>query len=137
MDDAGGVRVRDRSGHERAEIRNSTERHGTLTREDLAEVVSVYVLHGQVERAGARAAKIKNVNGVWMVETRCGLCFAVKAGDVLLVVFEVAMEELDRHRLSELNVLGPIHGPHGAFADALDDTVALGDDVAGVESRLA
>ena len=43
-------------------------------------------------------------------------------------------QELERHRLAELEVVGAVDLAHAAHADALDHAVAAGEDVAGDEA---
>ena len=130
MYDPGGVRVGDRTRHLRAQICHTPEGYRAFIADDLPEIVTVDILHHQVERARLGATEIEYMDRVWMIETRRGLGFSVKTRDALRVLLDLLVQELDRHHLADLHVLCSVHGPHRALADSLHDAIAIRDDVA-------
>ena len=130
MNDARRVRVLDRPRHLGTQICDPSEGHRPTLVEDFGQVVAVDVLHHEIERPGFSTSEIEHMNGVGVVETRCGLGFAMEASDVFRVLMELAVEQLDRHHFADLHVLDPIHRPHRAAPDRCNHAVAIGDDVA-------
>ncbi|HSC27700.1 MAG TPA: hypothetical protein VLD67_10520, partial [Vicinamibacterales bacterium] len=56
--------------------------------------------------------------------------------DMLISVDQAAWQELQRHRLPQLEVVGAVHLAHAASAEQRDNTVALADGRSGQEAAV-
>ena len=131
--DACRVRVFDGSRDLGAQVRDASERHRSILVEDFRQVVAVDVLHHEVERPGLGAPKVEHMNGVGMIEARRGLRLAMKPSDVLGILLQLRVQQLDRHHLADLHVLGAIDHPHRPTPYRRHHPIPVGDDVARLE----
>jgi len=74
-----------------------------------------------------------HMNGVGMIEARRGLRLAMKPGDVLGILLQLRVQQLDRHHLADLHVLGAIDHPHRPTPYRRHHPIPVGDDVARLE----
>ena len=59
---------------------------------------------------------------------------AQQAGQSVFVLFQRCGQHLERHRLVELQVIGPVHLAHAAAAEETDDAITPGEDRARQEA---
>src|SRR6185369_7321622 len=60
---------------------------------------------------------------VWMVQCRCGACFALKPLARSYIPLHLRTEELQRSIPAEPSIRGTIHDPHAAKADPFDNPI--------------
>ena len=97
------------------------------------EVLAIHVLHRK-ERGTIRFADIVNPADVGVRNLARDAHLGVEAREHLLVLGGGLRQELERHGLAQLEIVGPVHFAHAALAEESDDAVALGEDRAGRES---
>src|SRR2546422_7247407 len=66
--------------------------------------------------------------------TRCSRDWSSDVCSSDLIATELLGQELQRHRLSELEILGAVDLAHATLSDALDDAIAAGEDPARDEA---
>ena len=102
----------------------------SLVGQDVREVHALEVLHDEVRASVLGRAEVGHVDDVGVPDARGGAGLASKPLHELLVSGVLTPEDLHRDALSDLDVLGPVHGAHAAGADAVADPVAVLDDPA-------
>ena len=60
---------------------------------------------------------------VGMVQCRGGLCLALEAAERMWIFGYIIGQEFEGYEAAQLNVLGPIHHPHPAATQLLNDAV--------------
>jgi hypothetical protein len=60
--------------------------------------------------------------------------FGVKLCEPRGIAVDVRRQKLQRDRLTELEIVCPVHFPHSAFTPALDDAIAAAEERAGPEA---
>ncbi len=106
---------------------------GPSSRDQLLERAALEELHRDVVGAVELAA-VEDLDDVGVLQAGGGARLAAEALDELRVGGEAAVEDLQRDLAAELGVLGAVDVGHAAAADALDDRVALVDDLALAEA---
>src|SRR5271169_3198692 len=75
------------------------------------------------ERLAVLLAKIVDGANIGVVQRGCGLRFALKAGECLLIPGNVLRQELEGDKAMEAGVLGFVDDAHAAGAEFLEDAV--------------
>ena len=127
VDDAVGVGLGDRGADLSADARDALEVEVPLFAHELPEVAPFEVLHHEVHQPLA-PAEVEDLHRVRVTEPRGGLGLALEAADGVAIPRELAVQELHRHQLADVDVLDLVHDPHPAAAEELHDAVAIGDD---------
>ncbi len=83
---------------------------------------AVQKLHGD-ERLAVVLANFVDGADIGMVQGRCGLGFALEAGEGLGVLGNIIGQELQGDEAMQLHVLGLVDDTHPAAAELLDDAV--------------
>ena len=99
------------------------------------KILAVHVLHRE-EVLAVRLADVVDTAHVRMGHLARDADFVLEARQAVRAVDHVFGQELESHRLTELEILGPIHIAHAAAAEKADDPVAAGEHRAGNEPRL-
>ena len=125
MDDADGMRARDRFAHLEKVVGRDRRRHRTALAKDGGEVSADEVLHHDVRSAALERAGIEHAHDVLALDLDDGASLACEALRVDLVAGRLRPEELDRDELAERLVTCGDDEPHAARADQpLDDVFA-------------
>ena len=90
---------------------------------DAREVPPAQKLHHQVELAVVRLAEVDDAHRVRMVEAARRARFGDEPSRRALVAEQVRMDDLDGDGAPQHALLGPIHAPHAADADQVQDHV--------------
>ncbi len=106
MDHAGGVGVGEGLAGLEDVVDGDLHRERPLVAEERAQVLPFEVLHHQVGRAAVERTGVAHAGDVLALHLRGGLAFAEEALDHVGADQGVREEELDRHPLAEVNVLG-------------------------------
>jgi hypothetical protein len=113
--------------------------HGAVSREasdppqQRAQVFPVDVLHGE-ERLALDLPHVVDAGDVGVAHLAGDAHLAEEAVEAPAVLGEGRGKELQRHRLVQLEVVGPVHLAHPAAADEAEDPVALQQDLPGHET---
>ena len=99
------------------------------------EILAVHVLHRE-EVLAVRLADVVDAAHVRMGHLARDADLVMQARQTVRAVGHVFGQELESHRLTELEILGPIHVAHAAAPEEADDPVAAGEHRAGNEPRL-
>src|SRR5262249_25465441 len=85
-------------------------------------------LHGEKQAAVAGAAEVEHLDHVLVVNLRDRRRLAAKAFDGQIIARELVMEQLDRDRPAQRDVLGAINDARAAFTDAILKQIAFADE---------
>ena len=96
----------------------------------LLERRAVEPFHDEVDMTVDRASEIDALDDVRMIDASDRLGFALEAGDRLSIVGESPVEHLDRDAPPRVDVFGLVDLTHRAFADLLDQAIAIAHEVA-------
>src|SRR5262249_36557655 len=100
------------------------------------QVLAVDVFHRQ-ERLVVRFRQIIHTANVRMRHLPGDTYLIVEAGEPVRVTRQLGWQKLKRHRLAELQVVGPVALAHRALAKRGDDGIALAQEWAGLEALAA
>jgi len=98
--------------------------------EERAEVFAVHVLHSD-EAVAVGLHNVVNATDVRTGDLPRDTDLAAQSGKPSRIVREDLWEELQRHRLIEDQIVGPVHLPHAALSEQGDDAIAACHDRAG------
>ena len=135
VDDAAVVR----GGEARADLARQLDRavlrKAADATEQRREILAVDVLHRQ-ERVAFELADVVHAAHVGMRDLPRHADFRMELRQPRRIAIERLGEELQRDRLAELQIVGPIHLAHTAPTEAPDDPVAAVEDGSGRESAV-
>ena len=97
------------------------------------EVLAVDVLHREV-LLSVHLGDVVDAADVRVRDLPGDADLGVEAIEAILVLGQMPRQELERHGLTELQIVGAIDLAHAAAAEQADDPVALGEDRAGRET---
>ena len=106
-----------------------------MRRSERREVLAVDVLHRQ-EQVAVGLADVVDAADVRVRDLPRRAHFVVELREPRRVVRERRRQELQRDRLAELQVVGPIDLAHAAAAEQADDAVAAVEQRAGREAAV-
>ena len=101
------------------------QRAGVL--DDVRERLPLDELHREVDQPLGRLSEIINRADVRMVHPAGVGRLAIEPRDRVRVLVRPGIHHLDRALAPHLHVLGEVDAPHAAFAELLDDVVAIRD----------
>jgi len=130
VDDAFAVGGPQGLGDLGADVGDALGRHGAVLGEGLCEGSALEQLHGQVEGAVFGLAEVVETNGVWVLDARGGLHFALKAQDHLFAGRQVSAYDLEGDVAREALLLGTVDGAEAALPQACVDVVAAREEPA-------
>ena len=90
----------------------------------LGEALPLDELEHQIERTILQLAEVTGRYDVWVLDATRGYCFTLEARHHLREGRHLLVQNLDRHRLAHVDVLGAIHRAHAATANQCFDPVA-------------
>jgi hypothetical protein len=124
VDDAGGVGVAQAAQHVAQDRQRPVRRDRRVGVHQIAERSAVEELHHQEQRAVLELAEIRDVDAVGVIDApdRDGL--ALEPAAQLGHRRQGGVEQLDRHRPPDRDVLAPVHHPHAALAEQRVQPVA-------------
>ena len=122
MDDALGMRGIERVGDLYGQRQQRVQFQGTPA-DAVAQRHSLQKLHGY-EGATVLLADIVNGADVGMVQRRCSLGFALKAGQGNGAAGQVVGQELEGNETMQADVFSFVDHPHAAAPEFLEDAVA-------------
>ncbi len=88
------------------------------------------ILHHEIGHAFADETEVGDVHDVGVADERGGAGFLHEALHDRGTPGELVAEHLDRDGLADRRVLGDEHGAHAALADAVDDPIAIAEQIA-------
>ena len=130
MDDPGRVRIGQRRQHLGDDADDARLRQGPLVGQQVVEVKSIHVLHGDEELAVLGHAEVEDVDGVGVVEAACGPGLALKARHRAGIREELLVQHLEHHGLVQHQLPGTVHPAHPTLADAALDGILAGHHLA-------
>ncbi len=99
------------------------------------QILAIDVLHRQ-EGQAVGLADVVHPADVLVSDLAGEPHFVVELGQARGIAFERCRQELQRERLPELEVVGPIDLAHAALAESRDDAIPLADDGARLEAAV-
>ena len=124
VDDAEGVRLLERGERLPQHVGDAPQGQRPLVVRDAPQVAAAQVLHDDVRLPLLGAAEVEDGDGVRVAQAACGARLVEEARRGQLVVGQVRVNDLDRDRPPERDLLGAVHAPHAADADHVRDAVA-------------
>ena len=100
---------------------------GALAVDEQPELDALDVLHHEEERAVVGGAEVGDVDDVGVLDARGGARLAPETLDQIGRARVRRVQDLDRHALADLDVLGLVDAAHAAFAAQALDVVAAGE----------
>ncbi len=135
VDDTLGVRGAQRSCHLLDDAHGAHRLDAKLARlqlvEQLAEALALDQLEHEEERAIGQLAEVARRDDVGVRDVTGRDRFTLEPRHDLGCARHRRVQDLERHLLAHVDVLGAVDGAHAAFAQHLDDAVAIGDDGSG------
>ena len=135
MDQAGGVRRRERRAHRHADLGRAQRAQRAALLELLLERVALEQLHHQVRDAARVDAEVEHRDRVRVLHAARGGALAPEARERLGVGPRARRQDLHRHLAVELEVARAEHRPEAAAADRLVEAVASAQHAAGHRLR--
>ena len=117
------VRGREAGAELTRELERLVRRQAADAAQQRREILAVDVLHRE-EVLAAGFADIVDAAHVRVRDLPCEPDFLVKARQPIRSIGDLHRQELERHDLPELQILGPIHFAHPTTAQQADDAVA-------------
>jgi len=127
VDDALIVRRREPGADLPGELRRLVARQSADPEQQRREVLAVHVLHRD-EVVPAGVADVVDTADVRVRHPARGAHLVEEQGEPVGIPAEPGRQELERHRLPELEVVGPVDLTHAAPAEKAAHPVAVGDD---------
>ena len=135
MDDALPVRRRERGEHLAGDLGGALRRETPLLAQRLREALAAHVLHDRVGRAVVLHAHVEHVDDVLVPHAGGRPRFALEPRDGHALVGEVVMQDLDRDRAPDGDVLGLVDRAHPAAPEDPAQAVLPADDGADEAAR--
>ena len=136
MDDAAVVRRGEPCAELAGDLVGLGARQPADALQERRQVLAVHVLHGQVELA-VHQADVVDAADVGVGDLARVPHLAPEALEHVRAVGERTAQELERHGLRELEVIGAVDVAHAAAAEEPDHAVAAGQHLAGLERGAA
>ncbi len=130
VNDAGVMRILERAQHVPSDVQRPLPTDTPLAVEEIREQNAVQKLEHHVERAVCELAEVRHVDAVRMVDTTDCKRLALEALVYLVDPFDFGVEQLQRQRAPNRNVLREIDAPHPTRAQDASDSVPRIQDVA-------
>ena len=99
-----------------------------LAVDELAELEPLEVLHDEEERTVGRGPRVGDVDDVGVADLRGRARLAPKPLDEIGRLAVGRVQDLQRHALADVDVLGLVDAPHATLAAQLANVVAAADD---------
>ena len=129
MNDPGVVRIGESAEHVAADVKRTLPFEARLPFEQIEKQHAVQQLQHHVEGAVAKLAEVRHVDAVRMVDAANGKRLALEAFGHFLDFFDLGMQQLQRQRSPNRNVLRKIDTAHPAGAENPGNTVARIQDI--------
>ena len=135
VDDPQPVRVGDGLARLQDELDGLLDRKRPSLLKPRAEVAALQVLHHHVRSAGLQRPDVDDARHVLALDLDRRASFPREPRHGFGIAQRVGKQELDRHPLVELDVVGSDDDAHAARAEDLVDAVLAGEDVALTNAR--
>ena len=109
------------------DLNNARERHWPFALDNLFQSTAVQIFHYQEDHAVFGFAKIGDVDGVWVRDSRSGFSFARETSDDRIVDSQGRMQHFDRDGFVHQHVFAEIDRAHAAALDQSFDEVLFGE----------
>ena len=135
VDDAGGVRSAEDGEELGDEGRRVLRVEPAAGVDALRERLALEQLHHQVAPPPSRIALVEHLDDVGRADAARGLRLALEAGQRVLPLGDVGVQDLQRDATVDRDVLGLVDRSHRALADLPREAVLAGDDLSLVEAH--
>ena len=135
MDDAALVRGGEPGADLPRDLERAVLREAADAAEQRREILAVHVLHRQ-ERVAVDLADVVDAADVRVRHLARHPHFGVELRQPRGIAIDVRRQELQRDRLTELQIVGAVDLAHAAAAEAADDAVAAAEEGAGREAAV-